>query len=261
MSPSWREQVTISLSPRHVTMVRTSRGLRPALKDRKALSCPPAADGQNWQPAIEVLRDALTHPNIEAGDATVVLSNHFVRYLLLPWNPDLVTAQEELAFARARFLQVFGEAAQDWVLKLSPVRPGAPGVACALERPLLEVVIALIAGSPLRLRSVQPSLMAVCNKRDRLPADDAWIAIAESGRLLLGALRAGKWVSLRSRPLNGHAVVLAEIIEQEALLLGIEPGNAKIYLHRTGEAALDLHGLKVQDWLSSEAARQAGRAG
>jgi hypothetical protein len=93
-----------------------------------------------------------------------------------------------------------------------------------------------------------------------LPAGDAWIAVAESGRLLLGALRAGEWVSLRSRPLNGHAAALAEIIEQEALLLGMESGDAKIYLHRTGEVALDLHGLKVHDWLSSETAR-AGRAG
>ncbi len=261
MSPSWREQVTITLSPRQVTMVRYSRGLRPALKDRKAFACPAPVDGENWQPAIEVLRDAMTHPNIEAADATVVLSNHFVRYLLLPWNPDLVTAQEQLAFARARFVQVFGEAAQEWVLKLSHARPGEPSVACALERPLLQVVIALIAGSPLRLRSLQPSLMAVCNERNRLPAGDAWIAIAEPGRLLLGALRAGAWVSLRSRPLNAHAVVLAQIIEQEALLLGIEAGNEKIYLHRSGEAQLDLLGLKVHDWLSPGAAQRAGRAG
>lgn len=261
MSPSWREQVTVTLSPRQVTMSRYSRGLRPALKDRKALVCPAPADGENWQPAIEVLRDALTHPNIEAADATVVLSNHFVRYLLLPWNPDLVTVQEQLAFARARFVQAFGEAAQEWVLKSSHGRPGAPSVACALERPLLQAVTALIAGSPLRLRSLQPSLMAVCNARSRLPAGDAWIAIAESGRLLLGALRAGAWVSLRNRPLNGHALVLAEVIEQEALLLGIEAGNGKIYLHRSGEAQLDLHGLKVHDWLSPGAVQPAQRAG
>jgi hypothetical protein len=260
VSPSWRERVTITLSPTQVTMLRYARGLRPALKDRKALACPARVDGGNWQPAVETLRDALAHPNIGAADATVVISNQFMRYLLLAWNPGLVTAQEEMAFALARFVQVFGEAAQDWVLKFSPARPGAPSVACAIERPLLEAVIALIGGSPLRLRSLQPSLMAVCNERNKLPAGDAWIAVAETGRLLLGALRAGEWVSLRSRPLNGHALALAEIIKQEALLLGIEPGNAKIYLHRTGAVAFDLHGLKVHDCLSSEPV-QAGKAG
>jgi len=238
-------------------MERYSRGLRPLLKDRKALACPLPVEGQSWRPAIEVLRDGLAHPNIEAADATVVLSNHFVRYLLLPWNPDLVTTQEELAFARTRFLQVFGEAAQNWVLKLSPANPGAPSVACAIERPLLEGVTALMAGSPLRLRSLQPALMVICNERNRMPAGEAWIAIAETGRLLIGALRAGEWVSLRSRPLNAHAVALAEVIEQEALLLGIEPGNEEIYLHRAGEAALDLRGLKVHDWLPAGAAQRA----
>jgi hypothetical protein len=261
VSLSWRERVTITLSPRQVTMERYARGLRPALKDRKDLACPVCADGASWQPAVDVLRDALTHPNIDVADATVIVSNHFVRYLLLPWNPDLVTAQEELAFASARFVQAFGEAAQGWVLRLSPVRPGTTGVACALDRALLETVTALLAASPLRLRSLQPSLMAICNERSKLPAGDAWIAIAESGRLLLGALRAGQWVSLRGRPLNGHAVALAEIIAQEALLLGIEPDSGKIYLHRSGEAELYLHGLKVHDWLSAGTARQAGSMG
>jgi hypothetical protein len=256
VSLSWRERVTITLSPQQVTMERYSRGLRPALKDRKVLACPVAVDGGNWQPAVETLRDALAHPNVDAADATVIVSNHFVRYLLLPWNPDLVTAQEELAFARARFVQAFGETAQEWALKLSPGRPGAPGVAGALDRSLLAAVTTLIAGSPLRMRSLQPSLMAVCNERSKLPGGDAWIAIAESGRLLLGAFRAGEWISLRARALNGHAAALADIIDQEALLLGIEPRSGKIYLHRAGEAALDLHGLKVHDWLSGGA--QAG---
>ena len=241
-------------------MVRYSRGLRPAIKDRKALACPAGTDGENWQTAVEVLRDALSHPNIEAGDATVVVSNHFVRYLLLPWNPAVVTSQEEMAYARARFVHVFGETAQDWVLQVSHARPGAPSVASAIDTAFLQAVVALIAGSPLRMRSLQPCLMAVCNERVRLPAVDAWIAIAEGGRLLLGALRAGNWLSLRSRPLPGHAVGLAQIIEQEALLLGIEPDDKAIYLHQSGDAVLDLTGLKVQDWLPRAVARQMERA-
>ena len=241
-------------------MVRYARGLRPAIKDRKVLACPAGAEGDSGQPAIEVLRDALAHPNIEAADATVVLSNHFVRYLLLPWNPDIVTSQEERAFARARFVHAFGEAAQDWALQVSHARRGLPSVACAIEPALLQVVVALIAGSPLRMRSLQPYLMAVFNQRARRPAGDAWVAMAEAGRLLLGVLSAGNWLSLRSRPLPDPAAMLSEIIEQEALLLGIESGNKEIYLHQTGDAVLDLKGLKVQDWLPRATARPLGGA-
>ena len=254
MSPSWREQVTITLSPQQVTLERFARGLRPRRKDHKQLACAAGNASRAWQPALDALREALTHPNMAPADATVVLSNAFVRYLLLPWNPAIVTAQEEAAFAQARFLQVFGEAAHGWVVKLSPAGTGAPVVACALERALLDALTALIDGSALRLRSLQPSLMALCNARARMPTGDAWIAVAEAGRLLIAAVRAGEWASLRSRALNGHTARLGEIIEQEALLLGIAPGSEKIYLHADADAGLDLGGLKVHAWLPAGSA-------
>jgi hypothetical protein len=249
VSPSWREQVTITLSLQRVTLERYARGLRPRRKDSKRLGCAAGTSGRAWQPALDALREALTHPNMAPADATVVLSNAFVRYLLLPWNPAIVTAQEEAAFAQARFQQVFGDAAQGWVVRLSPARPGAPVVACALERTLLDALTALIDGSALRLRSLRPSLMALCNARARLPAGDAWIAVAEAGRLLIAAVRAGEWASLRSRALNGHTPRLGEIIDQEALLLGFAPGSEKIYVHADDDAGLDLGGLKVHAWL------------
>lgn len=248
MSLSWRERVTIELSPRAVTMLRHGRGLRAAMKDRKSLPVPTVEGAPAWQGAIDVLREVLTHPNIAPADATVVLSAHFVRYLLLPFNAEVTTTQEELAFGRARFVQVFGEAAQSWTLKLSAAQPGAPGVASAVPGPLLEAVTLLMTASPLRLRSLQPSLMAICNQRSQLPRALAWLAIVEPGMLVLGAMQAGKWISLRSRPTNGAGVLLSKVIEQEALLVGMEPGTGQIYLHRCGDATADLHGLEVRDW-------------
>jgi hypothetical protein len=247
VSLSWRERVKIELSPRTVTMLRYGRGVRGVLKDRKSLPVQAVEGAPAWRGAIDVLREVLTHPNIAPADATVVLSAHFVRYLLLPFNAEVATAQEELAFGRARFVQVFGEAAQGWTLKLSGAEPGAPGVASAVSAPLLEAVTLLMASSPLRLRSLQPSLMAICNERSQLPRGLAWLAIVEPGVLLLGAMQAGKWISLRSRPTNG-GVSLVKVIEQEALLVGMEPDGGQVYLHRSGDVEADLRGLEVRDW-------------
>jgi hypothetical protein len=254
VSLSWRDRVTITLSPGEVRLLRHARGVRASVKDSKVLPCAAASVAQNWRGAIEVLREALTHPNVATGDATVVLSNHFVRYMLLPFQPNLVTQEEELAFARARFAQVFGEVSQEWSLKISRSGPGVAGVASAVSRALLESLSTVMAGSPLRLKSVQPALMAVCNGRSRLPRGEAWIVFAETGSLLLGAMRSGEWVSVRSRPVNGHAVPLAKIIGQEALLLGLESDSAPVYLHRTGEVELDLQGLDARQWLTDESA-------
>jgi hypothetical protein len=262
VSPSWRERITITLSPHQVTLARYSRGLRPAVRQRETLTCIERDAREDWQPApaLHAVRAWLNRPVLEAADADLVLSNHFVRYLLIPWEPGLVTQKEELAYARARFLKVFGDTAKHWALKLSRPKPDATGVACAVERTLLEALTTAIANSALRLRSIEPSLMAAFNARSRAPSGDAWLALAEPGRLLLGLLHAGEWQSLRSRPLDGETLALAAIIEQERRLIGVKSTNEKIYLHQIGEPSLDVNGLNVEPWLPDAAAAQAGGA-
>lgn len=249
MSLSWRDRVCIELAPGRVRLTRSPRGWRRTVSERKSVEC---ADS-GWQPALEGLREALAHPNLQPADATVVLSNHFVRYLLIPWNPALAGESEELAFARARFVQVYGEAAQAWVPRISggafgPDGAGAPRVASAIESALLNGLIALLDGSPLRLRSIQPQFMAVVNRaRARLPGN-AWLAIVEPGRVLLGLLRGGRWQSLRGRPLNAEPAALAPLLEQERLLLGLEPAGERIFLHAPSQSGrmLDTAGLRVE---------------
>ena len=248
MSLSWRERINITLAPQQVTLLRYAGGIRPSLRDRKVINCAAAGDGPAWRGALEALREALAHPNTAAADAGIVLSNHFVRYLVLPWNATLAGEREELAFAAARFHQVYGEIARIWTVRLSAGKPGASALAAAVEKALLDAIEALLQNSPLRLRSLQPALMAACNSRQGAVAPNAWIALAEPGRLLLGLQRGGNWQSLRSRPLNGEMVSLAELIDQELLLLGVDPAGEKVYLHKSGNPPVDVRGLKVESW-------------
>ena len=81
--------------------------------------------------------------------------------------------------------------------------------------------------------------------------------MAEPGRLLLGLLRGGRWLSLRSRPLNGETVALAEVLEQERLMLGLEPGGEKIYLRTLAGAVLDSDGLRVERLPGGDASLEA----
>lgn len=247
MSLLWREQVRIGISPQQVEMLRFAVGWQRAAPERNTLACAgtPERNAASWAPAIEALRELLTHPNLRRAEATVILSNHFVRYLLIPWSASLVTEEERLAFARMRFVQVYGEAAQNWMLRLSGGAAGSAQVAAAVERPLIDSLTTLLENSPLALRSIQPQLMALVNAARKAIGRDAWLAVAEPGRLLLGLLRGGRWLSLRSRPLNGETVALAGLLEQERLMLGLEPGSEKIYLRMLSGAKLDTAGLRV----------------
>lgn len=249
MSRLWRERVHIQLYPHQVEMLRFATVWKRAAPERKTLICEGTLErgAHAWTPAVEALREMLAQPKLQSAEATVVLSNHFVRYLLVPWSAALVTDEERLAFARMRFVRVYGDAAQNWMLRLAGNAAGCAQVAAAVERPLIDALTTLLENSALALRSIQPQLMASVNAARKVIGRDAWLAVAEPGRVLLGLLRGGRWISLRSRPLNGEMVALAELLEQERLMLGLEPGSEKICLRALSGAKLDTAGLWVEN--------------
>jgi hypothetical protein len=242
--------VRISLAPHQVAMVRFARGLKPRLIDQKRIDCPQAVGVagsiQPWSGAIDALREVLAHPNVGKAQATVVLSSHFVRYMTVPWSAELVTRDEELAFARSRFAQVFGDAAQGWAVKLSPAPAGNARLAAAVDQTLVERLSSAIASSPLTLTSVQPALMAQFNDWRRPIGDDAWLVVAERGRLLTVWIANGEWRAVRARPINGEMVPLAQILEQERLLLSAGSAPSRVCLAVADDVAVDASGLRVE---------------
>jgi hypothetical protein len=258
VSLSWRERVRIALSPHQVAMVRFSRGLGPRVADRKTTPCAEAKGHENWAGAVEVLRDLLLHPNVGKGDATLILSSHFVRYVVLPWSGELVTEAEELEFARTRFIQVFGQSARDWTIAMSPAPAGASRLCAAVDQALIGAATGAVAASGLRLLSVQPALMAQFNEWRRRIGADGWLVVAEQGRLLVAWLSAGQWRSVRVRPLNNASVSLAQVLEQEQLLLSAGSVD-KVFLAKLGNVAVEADGLKVERLaLPAPLARAAG---
>jgi len=100
--------------------------------------------------------------------------------------------------------------------------------------------------------------MAQFNEWRRRIGADGWLVIAEQGRLLVAWLSAGQWRSVRVRPLNNASVSLAQVLEQEQLLLSAGSAN-KVFLAKLGNVAVETDGLKVE-WLALPAplARAAG---
>lgn len=255
MSPSWRERVRIALLPHEVALVRLGRGSARRVIDRKCIPCPTGNGQSNWAGTVEALHDLLAHPNLGKGEATLILSNHFIRYAVLPWSAQLVTQAEEQEFARVRFAQVYGQAAHDWSIVLSPAVAGAGRLCAAVDQALIAAVTSAMAASTLRLVSLQPALMAQFNEWRRRIGDDAWVVTTERGRLLVAWICRGEWRSVRMRPLNGAAVVLGEVLEQERLLLSAEE-RQRVFLAQLGDVAVHTDGLNVERLVS-----RAPRAG
>ncbi len=233
------DELRIALSPDRVDLVRLERGWGGfSIASQQSIACESAAAGPPWRAAIAVPESALSGARGGAGSARVILSDHFARYMLVPWRADLRNEREIEALARIRFREIHGSAADDWEIRLAPARFGAPYLACAIDRKLLRALASAHAQAKLRLASLRPILVPAYNRwRKTRAAGDCWFAVCGRGRLTLCRIESGAWRSVRSEKYGGEpARELQLAVERESLALGIDPSGAALHVFAPEQA-------------------------
>ena len=236
MSLLLRDHMRIGLCPDRLVCASYRRGFRPTVAARDIIAVEPPRSSADWQPAVAALPSALALGN--PGGVTVILSNHFVRYALLPWIPALRTEEEWLTLARTGFRSC------------TAIRPRTGGTGFGDD-----------AGGPARGRarltrgcstrrvedrrrrrpapwSVQPYLMAAFNRiRPELGKDSCWLVIEEPGRLTLALIQNGAWSAIRSRRSDERwEAMLPETLQRESAVLGLEQPCAQVVVYTAQEA-------------------------
>lgn len=234
MSRLFPERLLVSLSPSEILSVRLRGMFRGKPVEARTVACDPAFGSEPWQGAIAALAAA------DRGlRATVVLSNHFVRYAIVPWSRGLDSDAEEEAYVRHHFAKIHGERAKAWALRWSA--NGETRLASAIDRGLLE---ALKQALP-RLASVQPWLMAAINRwRAAIPASGAWLALVEGERACVALHQGGRWRSVQNA--KGAWLDLLELerhraggaVPELALVAGAQPPTAPGWTFRQLQGAL-----------------------
>jgi len=207
-------------------------GLRHTIHDPQNVPCNSEAGGPSWGAALQALEAEL--PNFKDGRpaATVILSNHFMRYTLVPWSKKLANAEEELAFTRHCFTRVYGQIAERWALRLDPGPTEVPRLASAMDQAFLDGLRGVFEGAGIALKSIQPHLMAAFNGfRGSLGQHSAWFALLEPGNLCLALLYRGDWVRVRNLKIgDAWRVELPTILEREAYLADHPEMPHEVYL-------------------------------
>jgi hypothetical protein len=254
VSPSLRERLVIGLAPSGVQFARYSRGLRPRLEEYDGVSCAESG-GEAWRPGLEVLARELPRRAGAKRACQVVLSTHFVRDQMIPWRPELTTRRERAALAQAQYRAIFGDVAQQWTVRLVDAAYGAPALACAVDRALVQELDRLLKQAGAGSTSIEPYPAAASNLwRRELTAESFWLVLLEPGRLWLGRADRGNWVGVAGRRLSGDAPaeILASLAQEAAVIGGDLPG-ATVYCVACGletdrVRALRDAGITVLSW-------------
>lgn len=210
------ERLRIGLAPERVDLARLRLLSTQKLTRQSSVSCAPKPGEAPWQAALAALDGALAEWGSRGGSAAVVLSNHWVRYAVLPWQPSVTAAAEVEQLARLHFERNFGAAVSGWTIRSCDRGYGAAHLACAVDTALITALQACLAAHGMRLSTLQPLLMAAYNDARREFSGNTAFVIVETGRVCLSLLHQDRWLAIASRRTGAD---LGEALEQELATL------------------------------------------
>lgn len=252
MSLSLREHVRVALTASRVDVVRVRPRWRREAHEYHTVAYDTAPGVNAENRAVSALGAALEPVRGRARTCSIVVSNTYVRYVLLPWRHEIRDAQAREAYARACLARVYGACAAGWTLTLDEVTYGKPVVVCAIDRGLLESLRAAVFDCGMRLASVRPFFGAAFNRCRRHLRDAAlWFAVVEPERVCLAhVVRRGLVHFTAQRAGVDLGGDLAAMMARESLLTGATPQRLYIFapgMHAASFAALP--DLGTESWL------------
>jgi hypothetical protein len=225
VSPLWRDEVGVHLSPRRVLMLRVGRGFKRTVTatHEHAIIC---GDPNDWRAPLGVLDQVLERSQWRAASLRVVLADSWVRYALVPWAKELRSADEHASHAR-----------QVLVLAVRELR----------------------ARHGMKLTSLQPQLLAAYDSwRHRLPASGVWFVTIGEGTLAAARLGPGAWDRIYSVRIGSDWTRDLKRLQIFGRLACARPDEGHVYVDaptewrkEAGPVAKDLHWLEEDSRLAS----------
>jgi hypothetical protein len=229
------ERFTAVVGPDRVVLARRGGWRRPPQLRAQVECAAPTAKA-----AIAAFAELLSAPDLGRGELTIVLSNHFVQYVLMPWRPEVGLPSELAAYAGILFDETFGNDVGGREILVGPERSGSARIAAGIESTLLHGLRNAVGASRLKLVSVQPYLSAAFDRvRRTVGSRDFMFVLAEPTRSCVMIATGGRWRSLRNTATGAKPHELAHLIEREAQLAGLaDEGMPPVFVHAPGNDAL-----------------------
>ena len=246
------KRLRVEVRPASVKLVPKAAFGSPRLLSARAITVEVTAGsredpGEPWRAALDVLAEALRETRGRFGRVEVVLSDHFVRHLLIPWSNDLVADGERLAFAQLSFRELYGHVSDTWDLALDEQPAGEASFACAVDRALVSSLREVVTRAGGQLAALTPALADCINRqRKSLKAPEFCFAMAEPGRISLAFRSLAGWEAVRSRRIDGPLPETLPTLLKQETVVGAARGGGVLYL--CADASADAAAFPVPGW-------------
>lgn len=233
MSLSWRDRLTAFVAPGTVRVAVRSRGWRSraaradASLEGAAVTVGDAVDDL----AVQLMATLRSVAGSRRFDATVVLSNEFVRYAVVDAAGQLHGAEERTAAAAQALRSVYGAASEGWHIVMDESATDAALVA-GVPRALVDALHAACKSAGAHGVAIEPLLSHAFNDaRAGIEAGTGWIGVVESGRVVLASLGDAGVAAVRSQRLQHDAATeVAALVQRARLLDGTPAGRTTLLL-------------------------------
>lgn len=213
MSRWSRDRLRIALAPHALALLR-HRGRAEQAVASKIIAC----DTRDWQSLMLLLEAELTDATWHAPRVEVVLSNHFVRYVITPPPGKALKQSEEAGLVSASLREIYGAEANDWRVRVLSQPPQEGLVGAAIDERLATRLAEIFTRLGFTHWTLQP-LTTLAAAHPPRTAD--WWVVAEPGWMCLYHVVSGYWRHLSAQAIDAQwASALPEMLDRAARMAG-----------------------------------------
>lgn len=214
-----RDRLRIALAPNGLALVRHNGQPGKPLASKSV-----ASDGRDWQSLMPLLERELADPAWRAPRVEVVLSNHYVRYVLTPPPGKALSQTEEAALVAASFREIYGNETADWRIRTHSQPPQFGLVGAAIDEALALQLGGMFTRHQYANWALQP-LSTLAAQRNPQRLADWWVLVEPGWACLFNAV-GGYWRYLSSQPLDDEwRTQLPGMLQREARMAGAQPAG------------------------------------
>ena len=160
-------------------------------------------------PMLDVIEIALGYP--------------YVNHMILPWQDEIISPADRLAYAESMLEQHYGIIRSDWYCEISQEKFGCPAIASAIRRDIVDEIIVVCKKQKIRLQRIQTLLSDTINRHPGVLHTDAVFVVRQSESYEFAFRQDGIWRNAFTLPGVGQEPALC--ILSASILANFFPEN------------------------------------